>query len=106
MLACVCFGAHQPAPQEQQRFVVLSSNHLVGPSQQLTGKEANCAITGSGDDATMKCRPLGITAKNYYNYNSALVVNAEGTAYIIACRIALFTNLWCKGLPAGRVFRG
>ncbi len=111
LLACAAFAsARRPAQQamegELPRLIVLRSSHLVGPSVMLSAAEANCTISGSGDAATMKCQPTGVTQKNAYHFNTALVSDPQGSAYVIACRIGLVNNLWCKSLAEGRVLQG
>jgi uncharacterized protein (TIGR02246 family) len=105
-MACLSFAAAQAAPQapneQAQEFTVLRTGHLVAGTQALTNAEANCSIAGSGGDATMQCRPSNATAKALYNYNTALVVETNGVAYIIACRIPLIA-VSCKKLDTGSV---
>ena len=88
------------------RFTVLRGQHVLGPSIEMTAAEANCAVTGTGDSAGVRCRPVGVTQKNAYNYNVTLIAEADGSAYVIACRIGLVSNTWCKGLAEGRILRG
>jgi PEGA domain len=105
-LAAACFGARQAATDETQRFKVLRAGRLVAPSESVTNTDAHCAIAGSSDEATMKCQPAAATQGSSYHYHTALVVDAEGTAYVIACRVSLVTNFWCKGLAPGTAFQG
>ena len=105
-LATVCFGARQASTDETQRFKVLRAGRLVAPSESVTNTDAHCAIAGSSDEATMKCQPAAATQGSSYHYRTALVVDAEGTAYVIACRVSLVTNFWCKGLAPGTAFQG
>ena len=78
----------------------------MAPSESVTNTDAHCAIAGSSDEATMKCQPAAATQGSSYHYHTALVVDAEGTAYVIACRVSLVTNFWCKGLAPGTAFQG
>ena len=105
-LAAACFGARQAATDETQRFKVLRAGRLVAPSESVTNTDAHGAIAGSSDEATMKCQPAAATQSSSYHYHTALVVDAEGTAYVIACRVSLVTNFWCKGLAPGTAFQG
>ena len=82
---------------------MLRTGRLVAGTQDLTNAEANCSIAGTGGGATMQCRPS--TAKTLYNYNTALVVEANGVAYVIACRVPLILVL-CKKLDTGSVVEG
>ena len=106
LLAAACFGARQAATDESQRFKVLRAGRLVAPSQSATNADAHCAIAGSSDEATMKCKPAAATQATSYHYHTALVVDAKGTGYVIACRISLVSNFWCKGLAPGTAFQG
>jgi hypothetical protein len=105
-LAAACFGARQAATDETQRFKVLRAGRLVAPSESVANTDAHCAIAGSSDEATMKCQPAAATQGSSYHYHTALVVDAQGTAYVIACRVSLVTNFWCKGLAPGTAFQG
>ena len=105
-LAAACFGARQAATDETQRFRVLRAGRLVAPSESVTNTDAHCAIAGSSDEATMKCQPAAATQSSSYHYHTALVVDAKGTGYVIACRVSLVTNFWCKGLAPGTAFQG
>ncbi len=105
-LAAACFGARQAATDETQRFKVLRAGRLVAPSESVTNTDAHCAIAGSSDEATMKCQPAAATQGSSYHYHTALVVDAQGTAYVIACRVSLVMNFWCKGLAPGTAFQG
>jgi PEGA domain len=106
LLAAACWGARQAATDETQRFKVLRSGRLVAPSESVTNIDAHCAIAGSSDEATMKCQPAAATQGSSYHYHTALVVDVKGTAYVIACRVSLITNFWCKGLAPGTAFQG
>ena len=106
LLAAACFGARQAATDESQRFKVLRAGRLVAPSQSATNADAHCAIAGSSDEATMKCKPEAATQATSYHYHTALVVDAKGTGYVIACRISLVSNFWCKALAPGTAFQG
>jgi hypothetical protein len=105
-LAGTCLGARQAATDETQRFKVLRAGRLVAPSESVTNTDAHCAIAGSSDEATMKCQPAAATQGSSYHYHTALVVDAKGTGYVIACRVSLVTNFWCKGLAPGTAFQG
>lgn len=106
LLSAACWGAPQAAAQETQRFKVLRAGRLVAPSESVTNDHARCAIAGASDEATMKCQPAAATQSSSYHYHTALVVDAQGTAYVIACRISLVTNFWCKGFAPGTAFQG
>jgi hypothetical protein len=106
LLAAACWGARQAATDQTQRFKVLRSGRLVAPSQSATNADAHCAIAGSTDEATMKCKPAAATQATSYHYHTALVVDAKGMGYVIACRESLVTNFWCKGLAPGTAFQG
>ncbi len=106
LLAAACLGARQAATDDTQRFKVLRSGRLVAPSQSATNADAHCAITGSTDEATMKCKPEAATQATSYHYHTALVVDAKGMGYVIACRISLVSNFWCKALAPGTAFQG
>jgi PEGA domain len=107
-MACLSCAAAQAAPQapsEQARqFTVLRTGHLVAGTESLTNAEANCSIAGAGGGATMQCRPSA-AAKASYHFNTALVVESNGVAYVIACRIPLLQVL-CKKLDTGSVVEG
>ena len=92
-----------PAPQS---FVVLHATHVTGPSEAMTPAEANCVINGSGDAATMQCKPMGVSAQNSYHFNVALVVDPQGAGYVIACRMPLVGNYWCKSFSSVRTVHG
>jgi hypothetical protein len=103
----VTFAAAQAVPQapnEQAQFTVLRTGHLVAGTESLTNTEANCSITGASSSATMQCRATGAT-KSSYHYNTALVVDTNGVAYVIACRVPLVLVL-CKKLDVGSVVDG
>jgi len=106
-MACFSFAVVQAAPQapneQAQQFTVLRTGRLVAGTQDLTNAEANCSIAGAGGAATMQCRPS--TGKASYNYNTALVVETSGVAYVIACRIPLIA-VSCKKLDTGSVVEG
>ena len=106
LLAGACFVARQAATDDTQRFKVLRAGRLVAPSESVTNTDAHCAIAGSSDEATMKCQPVAATQGSSYHFHTALVVDAKGTAYVIACRVSLVTNFWCKGLAPGTAFQG
>ncbi len=97
--------AAQAAPQAPgepaQQFTVLRTGHFVGGAESLTSATAICSITGTGAAATMECRRAG-TTKTSYHFNTALVVDAKGTAYVIACRVPLVLVL-CKKLDDNSV---
>ncbi len=105
LAACLPCGAQESAAQELQPYSVLRSIHLVTSSETLTNADANCAIAGTGRDATMQCRSAGGTAKASYHFNIALVLDGKGTAYIISCRLSLVA-WWCKSLESGAMLRG
>ena len=104
VFACALLAQQQPK-QEAQPLTVLRTSHLVASTESLTNTEANCTIIGAGNTATMQCRPSGGSTKSSYNFNTMLVVNSQGTAYVIACRITL-VYFWCKSPAAGKVLLG
>jgi PEGA domain len=108
-MACLSFAAAPATPQapneQAQQFTVLRTGHLVAGTQSLTNAEANCSIAGAGGGATMQCRASGATAKALYHYNTALVVETNGLAYVISCRIPLIA-ISCKKLDSGSVVEG
>jgi hypothetical protein len=77
----------------------------VTASETLSNTDANCSISGMGPDATMQCRSAGGTAKASYHYNAALLLDDDGTAYIIACRVSLISRS-CRTLSPGVVLHG
>jgi PEGA domain len=105
VFASALLAAQQPPKQEAQQFTVLRSSHMVASSESLTNAEANCAIVGASSTAAMQCRPSGGSAKSSYNFNTMLVVDNKGMAYVIACRITL-VYFWCKSPAAGKVLLG
>ena len=105
LAACIPCGAQEPATKELQPYRVLRSIHLITTSETLSNADANCAIDGTGRDATMQCRSAGGTAKASYHFNIALVLDGKGTAYVIACRLSLVA-FWCKTLESGVMLRG
>jgi hypothetical protein len=105
LAACIPCGAQEPATKQLQPYSVLRSTRLVTSSEALTNTDANCAIGGTGRDATMQCQSAGGTAKASYHFNIALVLDGKGTAYIIACRLSLVA-WWCKSLESGAMLRG
>src|SRR5665213_2207025 len=105
LAACISSGAQQPENGQALRFSVLSSGHLVTTSETLSDTNANCSISGTGRDATMLCRPSGGTAKASYHFNTALILDSTGMAYVIACRLSL-VSWWCKTLPVAAVLSG
>ena len=106
LTATAVWAAPQAAGQgTTQRYTVLRTTNLTGPAISLTPAQANCVINGSGDETIMKCKPLGVTINNSYHFHTALVIDDQGQAYIIACRMALAANFWCKSLANQRVVR-
>jgi hypothetical protein len=109
LLACMCWGAPNPAPQagggSVQSFVVVHSKHFVAGAETVTNAEANCSIETAQGAASMECHPKSVTAKNTYHYNAALIVDDKGTGYVIACRNSLVA-FWCKAFAARTVIRG
>ncbi len=105
LAACVPCSAQEPASQPLQQYSVLRSSRLVTASETLRNADANCSIAGTGRDATMQCNSAGGTAKASYHFNTALVLDGRGMAYVIACRLSLVA-WWCKTLPPGAVLRG
>jgi PEGA domain len=105
LAACIPCGAQEPATKELQPYSVLRASRLVTASETLTNADANCAIGGTARDATMQCHSAGGTAKASYHFNTALVLDGKGTAYVIACRLSL-VSWWCKTLESGAVLRG
>ena len=112
LVVCVyCAIAHAApraaAPEEnepQQQFAVLRTGRLVAGTESLTNAEANCSIAGAGASATMQCHVTGAT-KALYHYNTALLAEPNGTAYVIACRVPLILVL-CKKVEPGSVIEG
>jgi hypothetical protein len=100
----ISFAAPQAPNEQAQQFTVLRTGHLIAGTESLTNKEANCSITGAGGGADMQCRGAGAT-KNSYHYNTALVVDPNSVAYVIACRVPLILVL-CKKLDTGSVVEG
>jgi PEGA domain len=109
LLACVCWAARTPVPQTSgdqiQRFVVVHSIHFVARTETVTNAEANCSIETAEGAASMECHPGGVTAKNTYHYNAALIVDGKGMGYVIACRNSLVA-FWCKEFGSRTVIRG
>lgn len=106
LLACVSAHAQEAAVEGLQFFTVLRSGKLIAPSEAATNADAHCAIVGAGGSAAMQCNPAPVTLKTSYHYNTALIVDANGTGYIVACREALVTNLWCSKADPGTVVQG
>jgi hypothetical protein len=90
--------------ERQQQFAVLRTGRLVAGTESLTNAEANCSIAGAGASATMQCHVSGAT-KALYHYNTALLAEPDGTAYVIACRVPLILVL-CKKVEPGSVIEG
>jgi hypothetical protein len=113
LVVCVnCAIAHAApraaAPEEnepQQQFAVLRTGRLLAGTESLTNAEANCSISGAGASATMQCHVAGATPKALYHYNTALLAEPDGTAYVIACRVPLILVL-CKKVEPGSVIEG
>src|SRR5580658_1234668 len=77
-------GQDQASADTAQRFVVMHSDRFIAPTETLTNAEANCSIVTALGAASMQCRPLPVTTKNLFHYNSALIVDAKGVGYIVA----------------------
>jgi hypothetical protein len=105
LMACACLSAQTTNPAPQQ-FTVLRTGRLIAPSENPTNADTNCSIIGSGGAATMQCHPLPATVSTSYHYNTTLIVDAKGTGYVVACRVALVSNFWCKKAEAGTTMEG
>ena len=112
-VACIWYAPFQAtahaAPQapaeQQQQFTVLRTGRLVAGTESPTNAEANCSIAGMGGAATLECRPSGASARAQYHFNTALIVGANGTAYVIGCRVPLLPSA-CRKLDTGSVVEG
>ena len=103
--ACAALAAQQAPKEELQQFVVLQSDRLVTTFESLTGEQAQCAISGTANFASMRCQIPPGTAKASYHYVTALVVDKQGKAYGIACHESLL-NVWCKKIAPGIAIQG
>jgi hypothetical protein len=103
------FAAPQATKQESkarfQQFLVLHSESLVVPFELLTNEEAQCSISGTGSFATMQCHAPAGTARASYHFVTALVVDMNGNAYVIACHASLI-NLRCRKFSPGIAING
>ena len=106
LCACASLGAQQTTNGAPQQFTVLRTGRLVAPSENATNADTKCTIVGAAGAATMKCRPAAATASTSYHYNTALIVDAKGTGYVIACHVSLVSNFWCKKADSGTVIQG
>jgi PEGA domain-containing protein len=105
LAGCAAFAAQQAPRQELQQFVVLRSETLTAPFDPLTSEQAHCAISGSGNFASMRCQTPAGTAKANYHYVTTLVVDQQGMAYGIACHQSLI-DIWCKKFSPGIAIEG
>jgi hypothetical protein len=83
-----------------QHFAVLGSGHLIASTEALTNAEAHCSISVTNGIAGMQCHSEGGTVKASYHFDTTLILDGQGTAYVIACRVSL-VPLGCKRLSAG-----
>ena len=105
LVAALSLPLHaQPIP-DTQRFAVLRSDHLTVPVELGSSGKEYCSIVGSGNTATMRCQTWNGTSKIYFQYNTALLLDEKGTAYVIACRAHLLAP-WCKPFESGTVLHG
>jgi PEGA domain len=103
--AALAAAPPQASGADAQRFAVLHAGHLVAAVESLTNAEAHCSVAVVAGVAGMQCRSAGGTAKASYHYHTALVLDDQGTAYVIACRVPLFPS-WCKELAPGEIVVG
>jgi hypothetical protein len=88
---------------EAGQFAVLRSDRLAVPVELGSNASQYCSIVGTGSSATMQCHSSSRMLKTYYRYNTALLLDSRGMAYVIACRWTLFST-WCKPLTADAHF--
>jgi hypothetical protein len=110
LLTGVCWGAPQTSAQPSsggplQKYVVVHSIRFLASVESLTNAQANCTIQTASGAASMQCHPTGVTQKDDYHYVAALIVDSQGTGYVVACRDSLVA-FWCKGFAARTVILG
>jgi hypothetical protein len=88
------------AGASSQQFAVLGSGHLIASTEALTNAQAHCSISVTNGVAGMQCHSEGGTAKASYHFDTTLILDGQGTAYVIACRVSL-VPLGCKRLSVG-----
>jgi hypothetical protein len=88
-----------------QKYVVVHSIRFIASVESLTNAQANCTIQTASGAASMQCHPTGVTQKDDYHFVAALIVDAQGTGYVIACRDSLIA-FWCKPFGSRTVILG
>jgi hypothetical protein len=110
IVCAACATAYGAVPQTPaasaaaQQFTVLRTGHFNAGAETLASSDANCWIAGTSSAATMQCQRAGKSTGSYH-FNTALVVDASGMAYVIACRVPLVLVL-CRKLEPGIMVEG